>query len=61
MLVRVRILSNVSVSEPHFATTTNIGACDIIGMMLCLKILWNYGVSKPQSKLLSKLYLHACD
>jgi hypothetical protein len=51
MLLRVRILWNVGASEPHFATTANIGACDIIGMiismMLYMKILWNSGVSKP--------------
>jgi hypothetical protein len=61
MLLCVKISWNVGAFKPHFATTTNIGACDTIGMMLCMKIFWNSNVSKPHSKFVSKLYLHACD
>jgi hypothetical protein len=31
-----------------------------LDMLLCVKILWNLGASKPHSKLLSK-YLDACE
>ncbi len=56
-----KIWWNVGAFEPHFATTAYyiLGACGTLGMMLySMKMLWNYGVSKPHSKFKSKFYVH---